>query len=225
MYPDFEARKQLLRKQAEAQLAQTTHPVENLSEEDIKALIHEYEVHRIELELQNEELRHVQAALEQSRARYFELYDLAPVSYLTLSVPGLILEANLAASVLLGMDRSALLMQPISRIIHKEDQDIYYLHRKKLFRTGEPQECELRLVRTDGVVFWALLAATAALDSAGTPLCRVVVHDISDRKRANEMEVQAKEEQFENVFHESPIGIAVYTDQGMMRLITQTHKD
>ncbi|WP_051434442.1 PAS domain-containing sensor histidine kinase [Desulfonatronum lacustre] len=225
MDPDLDARKQLLRKQAEARLTKIPRSVEYLSVEDIKALIHEYQVHQIELELQNEELRHVQTALEQSRARYFDLYDLAPVSYLTLSEPGLILEANLAASVLLGMDRSALLMQPISRIIHKEDQDIYYLHRKKLFRTGEPQECELRLVRSDGALFWAHLAATAAMDSAGTPVCRVVIYDISDRKRANEILVRAKEEQFDNVFHASPIGIAVYNELGIMRSMNKAFQE
>ena len=210
-----EARKQLLRKKAEARLTKISRSVEKLSVKDIKALIHEFEVHQIELELQNEELRHAQAALEQSRARYFELYDLAPVGYITLSEPGLILEVNLVASALLGMDRRALLMQPISRFIHKEDQDIYYLHRKKLFGTGEPQESELRLVRSDGRYFWAHLAATAARDT-GTLVCRVVVNDITDRKQANEEEIRAKEEQFENVFHASPIGIAVYNDLGMM---------
>ncbi|WP_052812916.1 PAS domain-containing sensor histidine kinase [Desulfonatronum thioautotrophicum] len=217
MDPDFEARKQLLRKQAEARLARTTRPVDTLSVEEIKALIHDYQVHQIELELQNEELRQTQADLEESRVRYFELYDLAPVGYVTISESGLILEANLAASILLGMDRSALLKQPISRFIHKEDQDIYYLHRKKRFETGEPQECELRLVRLDGAVFWAHLAAAVARDTDGAPVCRVVINDITERKRASEILIQVQEEQFGNVFHESPIGIAVYTAQGMMR--------
>ncbi|SMP62976.1 PAS domain S-box-containing protein [Desulfonatronum zhilinae] len=217
MDPDFGAKKQLLRKQAEARLAKTPWPIENLSVKEIKALIHEYQVHQIELELQNEELRHAQAALEQSRARYFELYDLAPVGYVTLSEPGLILEANLAASVLLATERSALLMQPISRFIYKKDQDIYYLFRKKLFGTGELQKCELRLVGSDGSHIWADLTATAARDLDGTPVCRVVIKDISDRKRANEMLVQAKEEQFDSVFYASPIGIAVYNELGIMR--------
>ncbi len=221
MDSDFAARKQLLRAQAEARLAETTRPIENLSVEEIKALIHDYQVHQIELELQNDELLHAQAALEENRARYFELYDLAPVGYVTLSESGLILEANLAASVLLGMDRSALLRKPISRFIHKEDQDIYYLHRKKLFKTGESQEYDMRLVGSDGMSFWAHLAASAARDPDGSPVCRVIVNDISDRKRANDRVIRAKDEQIENVFYESPIGIAVYTEKGMMSLVNR----
>ncbi len=102
-------------------------------------------MHQIELEMQNEELRRPQAELDAARARYFDLYDLAPVGYCTLSEKGLILEANLTAATLLGVARGALVKQPISRFILKEDQDIYYLHRKQLFETGEPQTCELRI--------------------------------------------------------------------------------
>jgi CheY-like chemotaxis protein len=79
--------------------------------------------------MQNEELRRAQAELDDARARYFDLYDLAPVGYCTLSEQGLILETNLTAVILLGVPRGALVKQPISRFILKEDHDIYYLHR------------------------------------------------------------------------------------------------
>jgi PAS domain-containing protein len=90
-------------------------------------------VHQIELELQNEELRRAQAELDIARARYFDLYDLAPVGYCTISEQGLILEANLTVAALLGVARSELVKQPISRFILKKDEDIYYLHRKHPF--------------------------------------------------------------------------------------------
>ena len=107
---------------------------------EARELLHELRVHQIELEMQNEELRRAQMALDASRARYFDLYDLAPVGYLTISESGLILEANLLACSIAGVSRGALVKQPISKLIVEEDQDIYYLHRKKLFATGEPQE-------------------------------------------------------------------------------------
>ena len=116
--------------------------------------LHELQVHQIELEMQNEELRRTQAELEASRARYFDLYDLAPVGYFTLSEEGLILEANLTAATLLGVARGALVKQPITRFILPEDQDIYYRHRKLLFETGSPQACELRLMKKDAAPFW-----------------------------------------------------------------------
>jgi len=168
--------------------------MESLSIEATRQMLHELRVHQIELEMQNEELRRAQEELNAARARYFDLYDLAPVGYFTLSEKGLILEANLTAATLLGVARGALVKQPIFRFLLPEDQDIYYRHRTQLFEThlassgqaGEPQACELRLVKTDGTAFWGHLAATAAQDADGAPVCRVVLSDITDRKQAEE---------------------------------------
>ncbi|NWH03781.1 response regulator [Desulfobacter latus] len=171
---------------ARQRVARTPKDSAGLSPDDIQDTLHELRVHQIELEMQNEELRAAQAEIEAGRARYFDLYDLAPVGYCTLSEKGLIAEANLTAATLLGTNRSALIKQPISRFILKEDQDIYYLHRKQLFQTGEPQECELRLVKPDGTHFWAHLTVIAAQAEDGAPVCRVVLSDITERKRAEE---------------------------------------
>ncbi len=179
-----------LRQKAEYKLKSRSLPMPEdiaaLSPEQIQEIIHELRVHQIELEIQNEELRAAQAELEESRSRYFDLYDMAPVGYCTLSEQGLIRKANLTAATLLGAVRSALVKQPISRFIFKEDQDIYYLHRKQLFETGEPRECELRMVKSDGVFFWAHLKGTAAQAEDGAPVCRVVLSDITNRKREEE---------------------------------------
>jgi len=176
-----------LRQKAEAlarqRAARTPEDSAALSPEEIRDTLHELRVHQIELEMQNEELRTAQATIEAGWARYFDLYDLAPVGYCTLSENGLILEANLTATALLEMNRGDLIKKPISRFILKEDQDIYYLHRKKLFETGEPQECELRLVRPKGTHSWAHLTATIAQTEDGTPVCRVVLGDITERKQ------------------------------------------
>jgi len=67
---------------------------------------------------------------------------------------GMFLEANLTAITLLGLNRSALLKLPLTRYILPDDQDIYYLHRKQLFETGEPQTCDLRMVKNDGTQFY-----------------------------------------------------------------------
>ena len=104
-----------------------------VSSEDAQRLLHELEVHQIELELQNEELRHAQAEIETSKARYFDLYDFAPIGYFTLSEKGLIIEANLTACSLLGVARNKLLNFPLSRFILADDASIYHLHLNKLF--------------------------------------------------------------------------------------------
>ncbi|MFH0729908.1 MAG: PAS domain S-box protein [Pseudomonadota bacterium] len=150
-----------------------------LSPEETRRMLHELRVHQIELEMQNEELLRAQVELEETRARYFDLYDLAPVGYITVSETGLILETNLTAATLLGVVRSALVKQPITRFILPDDQDIYYRHRRQLFETGQPQVFELRMVKPDGRAFWARLESTAAQDEGGAPACRVVISDIT----------------------------------------------
>ncbi len=178
-----------LRRLAEekAQAIQARQP-ETLSSEEAGRLIHELQVHKIELELQNEELRRAQGELEASRARYFDLYDLAPVGYFSLSEQGLILEANLAGAGLLGLARRDLINQPISRYIFPEDQDFYYRHRKQLLETGEPRVCELRMLRANAAPFWARLETTVAHDTSGATVCHTVMSDISQGKRIEDIQ-------------------------------------
>jgi PAS domain S-box-containing protein len=183
-----------LRRQAEERLRK--HPPDQGDDtpEQTADLVHELQVHQIELEMQNEELRLAQEKLEASRARYFDLYDLAPVGYFTLSEEGLILEANLTAATLLGVPRGSLAKRPIARFLFRGDQDIYYLYRKKLFETGAPQAVEIRVMRQGGEPFWARLEATVAQDGEnGARICRAVMSDISERVRAESQKEVALE--------------------------------
>ena len=179
-------RLKILRQQAE-KIAQDKpgRVVENLgalSPADAQRVLHDLQVHRIELELQNEELRRAQDALEASRARYFDLYDLAPVGYFTLNEGGLILEANLTGANLLGVARRALVNQPLGRFVVSDDADAYYLNHRQLFRTGEPRAFELRLAKKNGAPFSAWIEATVTTDESGTRICRKMVSDITGRK-------------------------------------------
>ena len=138
-----------LRRRAENEIrekaAGRAENMEVLSPEETRQMLHDLRVHQIELEIQNEELRRTQEKLDAARARYFDLYDLAPVGYFTLSEKGLILEVNLTATNLLGLPRSALVKRRLADFILTDDQDIYYGHRKLLFETGSPQVCEIRI--------------------------------------------------------------------------------
>lgn len=163
--------------------------IESLSPLEIRRTIHELQVNQIQLKMQNEELRRTYEELEAARARYFDLYDLAPVGYCVVSLEGLILEANLTAVNLLSEARAALVKQPITRFIFREDQDIYYLHRKEFLKTGEPFSCELRMVKKDGSTFWTRLTVTAAPDPSSdgiASISRVVLSDITERKLIEE---------------------------------------
>jgi two-component system, cell cycle sensor histidine kinase and response regulator CckA len=181
-----------------------------LSVEATRRAMHELHVHEIELELQNEELRRTQCELEASRARYFDLYDLAPVGYLTIGEKGLVLEANLTVAGLLGVHRSALVMQPWTRFILPEDQDLYFRHRKRLLLGAPPQVCELRLLKKTGEAFWARLEARIALDADGAPASRTAVVDISERKRTDET-LNASEARYRILFERSPDALITLT--------------
>jgi two-component system, cell cycle sensor histidine kinase and response regulator CckA len=170
---------------------QSSEKLEALTPERTRPLLYELRVHQIELEMQNEELRRAQSELEGARARYFDLYDLAPIGYLTINEKGLILEVNLAAANLLGVARSALIKRPLSRFVLRQEQDAFYRHRKEIFETGQSRACELEMAREDGTQFWARLETNAARDAESAPVCHVAISDITESKRVFQ-ELQAQ---------------------------------
>ncbi len=159
---------------------------EPLTQDAAKRLLHELRAYRIELERQNEELRRTQAELDQSRARYFDLYDLAPLGYLTLSAQGLVVEANLTAALLFGEARGAMVGQPISKYIVSADRESFHLLRSRLASTGEPQSCEVRLLKGGGGEVWAHVSASTSIANDGATELRIVMTPIDERKRAEE---------------------------------------
>lgn len=178
---DYEKNKRAVRRRAEAMVAlrniQLSGHLQLLSLDETKKIVHELEVHQIELEMQNEELIATQEELEKTKKRYFDLYDMAPIGYCTLDEKWLIEEANLAISNLLGLDRNKLIKHLFSHFICPEDQDIYYLYRKKIFASEEQQECELRMTGADKTPFWVYLTALREAN-----VVRLMVKDISERK-------------------------------------------
>ena len=117
-----------------------------LTETDIMALMHELQVHQVELEIQNEELRRAQLEHQQATERFISLYDFAPVGYLTLDRgPGFITEANATLTRQLGIDRQSLLSAPLARFVASEDQNEFHLFRRRLLRTSDLESCEVRL--------------------------------------------------------------------------------
>ena len=141
---------------------------------------------QVELERQNKELCRTHAELETSRAKFFDIYDLAPVGYVTVgkSDVGLILESNITASKLFGMVREELVGLPFNRTVLKEDVEKFDLMRTLLVERGEPETCELQMVKKGGAPFWAHLTASLAQDEESGAVCRIVISDISDRKQA-----------------------------------------
>ena len=163
---------------------ETPEQLETLPSEEVRRILHELRVHQIELWRQKEELRQAQQQIEAGRARYFDLYHQAPVGYVTLSEAGMILEANLTAAKMLEVEPEALITQSITRFIVKDDRGVYDLHRRCLQETGTPQSAELRMLKAGGSPFWAYLEGSSLKGPDDTCVCRVVISDVSERRRA-----------------------------------------
>jgi PAS domain S-box-containing protein len=206
-----------LRERAEALLRLSPTEIADLLAADIQVLIHELQVHQIELEMQNEELHKSQQELQESGDRFTDLYDFAPVGYLTLDAAGNIVEANLTAAKMLGIERARLVGSKLSAFVAREDQDTFYFHRLKLFG-GQPasqaaapdvhydtgQTCKLEMRKADGVPLWCRLECCVFRTSdtparkvlPGVPdlLCRTALIDITERKQAEEALRRAHDE-------------------------------
>ena len=175
------------RDKAERILKSVKAPIEKLTDADVRKLAHELQVHQIELEMQNEELRKSQQELEDSRDKYSRLYDFAPIGYFTISDDGIILDANLTGAKMLGVERSHLINKPLCVFIVKDDQDNYYRHRRKTCKVKERSVCEVRMVRKDGTEFYVQLQCGLEQDKReDTVRCLTVMTDITERKRAED---------------------------------------
>ena len=179
-----------LRELAEKKLAMDGGKTELLSEmssENMANQLHELQVHPVELKMQNDELRRIHGELEKSRARYSHLYDFAPIGYFTVTEKGIIDEANLTLASMLEETRSSLIGKPFSRLVLKEDQDIFYKHRTQLLETEVSQSCELRLVKKGEDAFCARLECVVIKNKEqDLRNIWVAVSDITESKRVEE---------------------------------------
>jgi PAS domain S-box-containing protein len=179
-----------LRQQAEL-LMDKSGMSQPVTPEATEQLLHELQVHQVELKMQNDELRCTQRALEASRDDYVELYDLAPVAYCTLEETGLIRQTNLTAATLLGLGRSKLVGKPFTRFIFKDDQDIWYTLRQNLVASAKqpshPKSCELRLLRSGGEPFWVHLSAIYVRSAQDATVWRVTLSDLTETQAARQL--------------------------------------
>jgi PAS domain S-box-containing protein len=188
-----------LRRQAEARLRIEEPLPEAISPAETNKLIHELRVHQIELEMQNDELRQAQEILEESRSRYSDLYDFAPIGYLTLDELGIIKEANLTAARLLAVERTRLIDRQLTHFMVTEDRGTFRRHLSLVLKGRERETVELRLKREDGQEVFILLESIFHQDTEGKSLCRTVVSDITARRLA-EADLRASEARYRSLF-------------------------
>jgi PAS domain S-box-containing protein len=183
------ARQGSLRERAEKQVKESAHVPKAFSRDDVLELLHELEVHQVELELQNEELRRSQAEIEISRKKYFNLYDLAPISYVTLDRKGLIREVNLTAAELFGTERQHLKGAVFTRFVEASCRDDFHRFFRRLFGSEKREECQLRLTTRGQSPLDVLLSGVAVRDDDRKPaVCQIAITDITVSKTAEERE-------------------------------------
>lgn len=175
-------------------------------------LLHELRVYQIELQIQNETLREAQLALEESRDRYMDLYDFAPVTYLTLNNAGFITEINLTGTKLLGVERSNLINHRFASFVSPDDGDRWHLYFVNILRAQFQTPCEIKLRHNNRAPSYVRLDCLLTNDSS-TPSIRIVITDISERRAA---QIQLDELLMFNkkILQESPSGIAVFKADG-----------
>jgi PAS domain S-box-containing protein len=148
------------------------------------ALLHELKVHQVELEMQNEELRRAQVELAAARDRYMDLYDFAPVGYFTLDERGVILEANLTASVMVEQERKTLLGRNFAQFLAICSDLAWQAHLKSAFEQAQSLRLELGIKRRDGTQFDGQLDCLPIASAGKSATLRVALTDISERKLA-----------------------------------------
>lgn len=178
-------------------------------------LLHELQMHQIELEMQNENLRQTQLALEESRDRYLDLYDFAPVSYFTLSREGLILEANFTFAALLGLERQKLRKGRFAEFIATVDRGRWYSFFQDVLKDDRPHQNELTLQRADGQILFAHVDGLRIAKDNGGYQIRIVLTDITDRCRAETL-LRESEEKFHAIFERTLDGGVLIDDTGMI---------
>ena len=174
-----------LRRRAEARLRKKRKS--QRTEAGPQRLLHELQVHQVELEMQNAELLEARDRMEALLEKYTDLYDFAPVGYFSLDESGRITEVNLTGAALLGVERSRLINRSLTRFVAPASQPGFLVFLKRIFAGTEKQVCEASLLKQDAPDFWAGIHGAPAVSANGPgKWCRVAVTDITSLKQAEE---------------------------------------
>jgi PAS domain S-box-containing protein len=201
-----------LRGAAESCLEKKPIDVSGMSTEGVEQVVFELEVHQEELKIQNEELRHTQLELQASNARISDLYNYAPVGYVTIDASGSIMESNLSAATMLGRNCSAVVGLRIAIFWTVESRTIFNDYFELVWSTQQNQTCEVKLLSQNGPVLYLRLDSNFdATDLSGIDQMRMVMTDITCRRQA-ENALLEKDNYLDSIMDSAPIFI-VYVDQ------------
>ncbi|WP_052506994.1 PAS domain S-box protein [Desulfonatronovibrio magnus] len=194
--------------------------ISDLSIEDIQHVLQELQIHQAELEAQNQELRDAQAKLEQARSDYFDLFEMAPVGYITVNEHGMILKANITGAAMLQIDRLRINSASLGRLIHPEDRDSFFRNLRKLFNTESKTEFEVRVGSRKDSPLWINIQAMVRYEDHG-PVSRMILADISQRKRFEEM-LRTSLERYQMIVETANEGIRMLNKEGVITFVNNS---
>jgi PAS domain S-box-containing protein len=179
--------------------------VSHLSEAETSMMIHEFEVHQVELELQNEELLMARSEIQDYIEKYTELYDFAPSGYFTLSRDGEIIELNLSGANMLCKERLNLKDSQFGFFVSDETKPIFNLFIEKIFFTNNKETCEVTLLNNEKTHTDVYLCGIATENGKQ---CIINAVDITEKKRA-EHTISDSEIRYRRVFETAKDGILI----------------
>ena len=195
-----------LRQKAKKIYDQSDLPRKTHNENSVE-LTHEIHIHKIELEIQNEELCNLDLALEDSREMYSNLFDFGSNGYFILDQNNFILNVNLTATEMLMAERSTLINKPFSKFIFKDDQNIFYSFSNKLIKSGAVQKCELRMVKQDLSAFYVSMDGIIEKNTTYSDCLFISVSNIDERKQT-EHKLEEREIHYKALFEN--LGVPIF---------------
>jgi len=206
-----------LRRQAEARLRRRRPPDLDQAPANLRTLVHELEVHQVELQVQNEELRQTEQALSEAEAAYRDLYEHAPIAYLTLDGAGALTRANLTASALFGRERDRMIGVRFEALLHPDDRDAGWVMLQEVAAGGTSSTRELRIDQPGAAERWVQVQAAADLTQkpGGRGGFRLTLTDVSER-RAAEKALQASETRLRTVLEGTTLAVWETDAEGRM---------
>jgi PAS domain S-box-containing protein len=218
-----------LRQQAEARIDATFGEISSMTIDEIKSVMYELQVHQVELEMQNDELHASEQALAEAHNRYRDLYEFAPVGYLTLDSDRRIENANLTVASMLQMNRRDIIGKRFSALVLSEDRDVCHVHLQQALHGGEASSVEIRPVQGREGLTCLQMTATAIWGRTGEfEGWRVTLQDISARYEAREAVRRSEQEQrhqrelLERIFDMIPV-LLVLWDPRLKRFTLNRH--
>ncbi len=186
-----------LRRHAEEQLrVETTAPNPLRTNEEMQRLVHELEVHQIELEMQNEELRQIREEAEIALEKYTDLYDFAPVGYFSLDRNGNISSVNLNGARLFGIERSLLIGRHFGQFISENYRPAFTTFFDTVFTSQIKEACEVKLLNKDNIPIIVQIVQIEALADPSGQECRLALIDITGRRLAEDALRESEERMY-----------------------------